>query len=291
MKTSFPSPQSFFRQRRLRLSVVLIILIGIYVLSMTIVNFQTWTSIVKIPAGIIWLFHNFIPTERSISYLGPILYQLWRTLLVSISSTIIASLFSLVFAILGAQTTTPHPVLRIVIRFGASLLRNIPVVAWAMILLFSFKQSDFTGFLALFFMTLGYLTRAFTETIEDLDAEKLQALQAVGANYFQCVFCGVLPEAASTLTSWVLYMIENNLRDATLVGLLTGTGVGFLFDFYFKSFRYDAAGLIVLLIAILVIVLELTSTMIRRAIAWLKTVNQNRRQFSHRHPTPRKLPW
>ncbi len=65
----------------------------------------------------------------------------------------------------------------------------------------------------------------------------------------------------------ILYMIENNLRDATLVGLLTGTGVGFLFDYYFKAFRYDAAGLIVLLIAILVIVLELTSNRIRRAIA------------------------
>jgi len=119
----------------------------------------------------------------------------------------------------------------------------------------------------LFFMTLGYLTRAFTETIEDLDGENLQSLQAVGANYFQCVFCGVLPEVASTLTSWVLYMIENNLRDATLVGILTGTGVGFLFNHYFKSFRYDAAGLIVLLIAVLVICLELTSTQIRRAIA------------------------
>ncbi|MFB9768320.1 phosphonate ABC transporter, permease protein PhnE [Lactiplantibacillus modestisalitolerans] len=267
MKTNYHSPQQFFRQRRLRLFTVLVILLGIYFTSMALVNFQTWNSITKIPAGLIWLFHNFIPTERSISSLGQILYQLWRTLLVSISSTVVASLFSLVFAILGAKTTTPNEAVRLIVRFGASLLRNIPVVAWAMILLFSFKQSDFTGFLALFFMTLGYLTRAFTETIEDLDAEKLQALQAVGANYFQCVFCGILPEAASTMTSWVLYMIENNLRDATLVGLLTGTGVGFLFDFYFKSFRYDAAGLIVLLIAVLVIVLELTSTQIRRAIA------------------------
>lgn len=267
MKTNYRSPQQFFRQRQLRLWVVLIVLIAIYWISMAIVSFQTIPSIVKVPAGLVWLFKNFVPTQRSISYLGPILYQLWRTLLVAVSSTICASFFGLIFAILGAKTTTPSPILRVVIRFGASLLRNIPVVAWSMILLFSFKQSDFTGFLALFFMTLGYLTRAFTETIEDLDGEKLQALQAVGANYFQCVFCGVLPEVASTLTSWVLYMIENNLRDATLVGILTGTGVGFLFDHYFKSFRYDAAGLIVLLIAILVILLELSSTQIRRAIA------------------------
>ncbi|MFC6180390.1 phosphonate ABC transporter, permease protein PhnE [Lactiplantibacillus daowaiensis] len=267
MNNKFQSPQQFFRQRRLRLGVVLAVLLVIYFGSVAIVNFQTLTSLAQVPAGLIWLFKNFVPTDRSITYLGPILYQLWRTLIVAVSSTVCASILGLIFAILGAKTTSPTPALRWIIRFGASLLRNIPVVAWAMILLFSFKQSDFTGFLALFFMTLGYLTRAFTETIEDLDGEKLQALQAVGANYFQCVFCGVLPEVASTLTSWVLYMIENNLRDATLVGILTGTGVGFLFNHYFKQFRYDAAGLIVLLIAILVILLELTSTQIRRAIA------------------------
>ena len=254
-------------QRRLRLSFVLGLLILIYMVSVILVNFQTFSSLAQVPAGLIWLFKNFIPNEHTASYLGPILYQLWRTLIVSISSTICAALLSLIFAVLGAKTTSTNRGFQLTVRFGASLLRNIPVVAWAMILLFSFTQSDFTGLLALFFMPLGYLTRALTEAIEDLDGEKLQALQAVGANYFQCVFCGVLPEVASSLTSWVLYMIENNLRDATLVGILTGTGIGFLFNHYFKGFRYDAAGLIVLLIAVLVILLELTSTQIRRAIA------------------------
>ncbi|MDO1602074.1 hypothetical protein [Lactiplantibacillus plantarum] len=56
MKTNPMTPQRFFRQRRLRLSVVLLILIGIYVLSMALVNFQAWASISKIPAGLMWLF-------------------------------------------------------------------------------------------------------------------------------------------------------------------------------------------------------------------------------------------
>lgn len=34
----------------------------------------------------------------------------------------------------------------LIVRAVASLFRNIPVVAWAFILLFSFKQSEFTGF-------------------------------------------------------------------------------------------------------------------------------------------------
>lgn len=61
-------------------------------------------------------------------------------------------------------------------------------------------------------------------------------------------------------------MIENNVRDATLVGILTGTGIGFIFDVYFKSFRYDAAGMTVLAIIIVVIALETISNQIRRVI-------------------------
>ncbi len=72
--------------------------------------------------------------------------------------------------------------------------------------------------------------------------------------------------AAGQLISWVLFLIENNIRDATLVGILTGTGIGFLFDMYYKKFQYDVVGLITLLIVIGVVLLELISNQLRRVI-------------------------
>ena len=88
MNTKFKSPQQFFRQRRLRLGLVFAALLIIYLVSVIVVNFQTLTSLAQVPAGLVWLFKNFVPTQQSISYLGPILYQLWRTLIVAVSSTI-----------------------------------------------------------------------------------------------------------------------------------------------------------------------------------------------------------
>lgn len=63
-----------------------------------------------------------------------------------------------------------------------------------------------------------------------------------------------------------MYMIETNIRDATLIGLLTGTGIGFVFDVYYKSFRYDIAGLVILSIVLVVIACELTSNFVRRKV-------------------------
>ena len=75
-----------------------------------------------------------------------------------------------------------------------------------------------------------------------------------------------MPLSATAVLSWVLYVVETNVRDATLIGILTGTGIGFVFDIFYKSFRYDAAGLTIIAIVIVVVALELVSNYVRRAI-------------------------
>lgn len=256
----------FFAKKRLHLTLGVVGLGLAYVLASVGLGFQT-QSLFGVQNGIIWLAHNFIPNAESASYWHDIVTQLWRTFLVAIASTTCAAVVSLFLAVLGAKTLSPSVVLNWVIRSFASFMRNIPIVAWAMILLFSFKQNDLTGFLALFFMTVGFLTRAFMETIEDFGTGKLEALQATGATYLQVIFQGLIPEIATALMGWVLYMIENNVRDATLVGLLTGTGIGFIFNLYFKGLRYGAAGLVVLAVIILVVSVELVSKLIGRLLA------------------------
>ncbi|HBF74288.1 MAG TPA: phosphonate ABC transporter permease [Lactobacillus sp.] len=266
MNSDVQQVTNFFNTKRLRLSIILVIFGLAYIGASIGLGFQT-QSLLNVQAGIAWLIHNFIPNEASQGYWNEIIQQLFRTFIVAVASTTCAAVVSLFLAIIGVQTLTPAITVSWVIRCLSSLLRNIPIVAWAMILLFSFKQNDLTGFLALFFMTLGFLTRAFMETIEDFGTEKIQALQATGATYLQVIFQGLLPEIAVALMTWILYMIENNVRDATLVGLLTGTGIGFIFNLYFKSLRYGAAGLVVLSVIILVVAVELISNLIGRLLS------------------------
>ena len=59
-------------------------------------------------------------------------------------------------------------------------------------------------------------------------------------------------------------MVETNIRDATLVGILTGTGIGFVFNVYYKSFDYGVTALILLFIIVVVIACEATSNYVRR---------------------------
>jgi phosphonate transport system permease protein len=68
------------------------------------------------------------------------------------------------------------------------------------------------------------------------------------------------------IVSWVLYMIETNIRSSTLIGMLTATGIGYLFDLYYKRMDYGSASLVVIAIVILVIAIEIISNRIRKVI-------------------------
>ena len=94
----------------------------------------------------------------------------------------------------------------------------------------------------------------------------MEALQATGASWWQIVFRGGNSKCFFTACSWVLYYTENNVREATLVGILTGTGIGFIFNLYYRSFRYDAAGLVILIVALIVLIIELVSNKIRKEL-------------------------
>jgi phosphonate transport system permease protein len=104
------------------------------------------------------------------------------------------------------------------------------------------------------------------ETIDEAASSPVEALKATGATYGQTVVQAVLPSSLPQMVSWILYMIETNIRSATLVGILTGSGIGFAFDLYYKSLNYKAASLVVLSIVIIVLLVETISNAIRREI-------------------------
>ncbi|GBF34005.1 phosphonate ABC transporter permease protein phn E2 [Desulfocucumis palustris] len=234
--------------------------------SMIITEYDVLKGFTSIAGALIWGFSNFYPDAGSMQKLGDIMLKLRETVLMSIASTTVAAVFAILLALAGSRTTRMNNLFSVAARGIASVFRNIPLVAWAMVLMLAFSQSPLTGYLALFFGSLGFLARAFMETIDEVSNNSVEALQATGAGYFHIIFQAVLPSSMPQMISWLLYMIETNIRDATLVGILTGTGIGFSFELYYKSLNYHAASLVVILIVITVIVIESISNKIRRVI-------------------------
>lgn len=133
-------------------------------------------------------------------------------------------------------------------------------------ILLSIATTTTAAIFALFFVCFGVLTRAFIETIDEASNEAVEALEATGASKTQIVFQAIIPSSLTQMISWILYMIETNIRSSTLIGILTGTGIGFIFDLYYKNMNYAVASLVVISIIIAVFIIEFISNSVRRVI-------------------------
>lgn len=258
--------ESKMRKGKWQATFFLLIIIAITYLSTAITDFSLLNSVSTIPEALVWMVSNLLVTGEALARMPDILAKLAETIFMSIAATTFAAAVSIFLALLGSQTTKVNNFFSVIARFIASFSRNIPVVAWSLILLISFGQNSVTGFLALFVVTLGFLTRAFIESIDEAGQSAVEALTATGATYFQIVNKAVIPQSLPQMLSWVLFMIETNIRSATLVGILTGTGIGAMFDLYYKNMNYNVVALITITIVIAVIVIELISNRIRKVI-------------------------
>ncbi|ANE45826.1 phosphonate ABC transporter permease [Paenibacillus swuensis] len=256
----------YFARKRMRTLFYCLLLLVMTAAAIVITEFDVVTGFTSIPQAAIWVFDHFYPDAKAMKRLPDIIDSLIETILVSVAATTVAALFALIFAMAGSITTGRGGIFSVISRSVATVFRNIDVAAWSMILLISFGQNVLTGYLALFFGSFGFLTRAFIETIDEMSNSSVEALKSTGAGYLTIMAQSVIPSCIPQLISWVLFMMETNIRQATLIGILTGTGIGFLFSLYYKSLDFHSASLIVIALVLTIAVFETVSNYIRKVI-------------------------
>jgi phosphonate transport system permease protein len=261
-----PTQASVFVKRKRTFTLVFVCAAALFAISSVAADYSVIGGVASVPKAAVWMARNFIPDEKAWLRLPNILAKLNETALLSVAVTVCAAVCAFFFSLLGTRTTKGNPHVGRAVRIIAAFFRNVPDVVWAMLLLFSFGQNILTGFFALFFYSFGMLTRTFIETIDEVSASCVEALHATGATHMQTVFQGIVPSSLPDIVSWVLYMIETNIRSSTLIGVLTATGIGYLFDLYYKRLDYSSASLVVISIVALVIVIETISNQIRKVI-------------------------
>ncbi len=261
---------SIFTRRKRTYTLVFAGVLLLFILASAVTEYNAAAGLASLPRAFLWIARNLVPDQKALERLPRILQKLLETAFLSVAVTVTAAVCSFFFSLLGSRTTRfggfLGGLLARAVRVAAAFFRNVPDVVWAILLLFSFGQNILTGYFALFFTTFGMLTRTFIEPVDEVSADFVEALRAAGANYLQTVFQGFLPSALSELLSWILFMIETNIRSSTLIGILTATGIGYLFDLYYKRLDYGSASLVVLSIVALVILLEGVSGRIRKVI-------------------------
>ena len=166
------------------------------------------------------------------------LYEVIITLGLAFLSTLFGSVIALFLGLLGAQNLAPKPVTNVV-KALVALIRAVPAILWVLIFAVSAGLGSAAAVIGMTFHSVSYLTKAYSESFENLDRSVIEALRASGANWWQIVFQAVIPSSFTYLLSWTFMRFEMNFGTAVAMGAAAGaSGVGF--DLYMASgFYFD----------------------------------------------------
>jgi phosphonate transport system permease protein len=152
------------------------------------------------------------------------------------------------------------------LRAVLNLSRSIEPLVWAIIFSVWVGIGPFSGMLALCIHSVASLTKQYSEQIESIDDGPIEAITATGAHPIQIVWFGVVPQIVLPYLSYTIYRWDINVRMATVIGLVGGGGIGNLLMQYQGQARWNEVGMLVILIAAIVWLMDWASSRLREAL-------------------------
>lgn len=189
-----------------------------------------------------------------------------ETVQMAIAGTFLALLVAFPIAFLAARNTTPHLMAYRAIRTVLNFLRTIPDLALGLLFVAAVGLGAFAGTLALAIHTATVLGKLLSESVENIDEGVVEAIRATGAGYAQILSFAVLPQILPDLISFTLYRLETNIRAASVLGLIGAGGIGYLMNTSFRTFQYQEAAAIVLVLIALVMLVDYLSSRLRNLV-------------------------
>ena len=210
-----------------------------------------------------------VETERPVlvqpgGYLLHVIMLMLQTIEMAIWGTILAILIAIPLGFFGARNYAPMGVLYHVSRTISSFLRAMPELIIALFLVLAYGFGPIAGVLALGLHTAGFLGKFFAEDIENADKGPQEALRSTGANRLKVLTYTVLPQVAPSYMGYVQYILERNIRTATILGIVGAGGIGQELKGRFEMFNFGHVATILVVILVTVILLEYLTGMLRK---------------------------
>jgi len=189
-----------------------------------------------------------------------------ETVQMALAGTFLALLVAFPVGFLAARNTTPHRFVYYGVRTFLNLVRTIPDLALGLLFVAAVGLGAFAGTLALAVHTATVLGKLLSESVENIDEGVVEAIRATGAGYTQILSFAVLPQILPDLISFTLYRLETNIRAASVLGLIGAGGIGYLMNTSFRTFQYQEAAAIVLVLIALVMLVDYLSSRLRARV-------------------------
>lgn len=208
-------------------------------------------------------FADFFPPDLSV--LPTTLEALLETVEIAVVATANAIVLSIIIALGAARNVAPRWLVRTT-RLLLNGIRTIPSLIWAVIGVAALGPNPAAGVAALTFYSIGYLAKFFSEAFESVDISVARALKGIGADPIQAFQYGIWPHARPIVWSNAIWMLEYNIRSASIIGYVGAGGLGLQLHAYQEFHQWDRFATVLFTILLVVTALDLLSERIRHSL-------------------------
>jgi phosphonate transport system permease protein len=159
-------------------------------------------------------------------------------------------------------------------RFLIALCRSFHPVIVAIIFVKAVGFGAIAGIGALVIGSIGFISKLFSDAIEEISIKQVDAVRASGASFPNVLIYGVLPQVFGRFLGFCSYQLDSNLRNSTMVGIVGAGGIGGTLFSAFQRFDYDFVLAILISIITLIFIGEILSNILRAVFLDNKTVSQ-----------------
>lgn len=195
---------------------------------------------------------------------------IYETIAMALLATVLGMILAIPIGFLAARNLMSANVVTkgiyFVIRSILNIVRSVEVLIWGIIFVIIIGLGTFAGLLAITIHTIAALGKLYSEVIEGIDPGPIEAIKATGANWFQVIRYGILPQVLPPFTALTIYRWDINVRSSTIVGFVGGGGIGLYLIQWINNADYQAVSSAFIAIGLVVILMDFFSAQLRKQI-------------------------
>jgi phosphonate transport system permease protein len=254
-------PWTTERIRRTGAMVLLGLLTVLAVARVDVSWTQLFTGLTDAPATL----GLFLPPSTG-GALESLLTQLLLTVQIALAATFLGAVLAVPVGVLAARNVVANRWVHGFFRVLIVVVRGIPELILAIVFVVISGLGAVAGTLALAVGAVGLLSKLIADSLEETDTEVQTALRAAGATEAQIFFSATVRQAAPAMVAHTLYLLDTNIRSATLLGVVGAGGIGFLLLNASRINQFDVVTMILLLMIGVVLIVEVLSMWLRRVV-------------------------
>lgn len=223
-----------------------------------------WARLLDLPRAS-WEYAVLMFQNPDWEKLGRALFEMWRSISMAWLGALLCVVLSVPLGMFAARGVGPAW-LRHGLRAVFAVIRAVPEVIIALILLTVTGLTPFTGALALGIAGIGTQGKWVYETIESLHDGAAEAVRASGGGRIAVARWALWPAALPSLMSFALYRFEINIRTSAVLGLVGAGGIGSMLSNYTNYREWSTVGMLLIVVVIATMLIDAASGALRRRI-------------------------